>query len=503
MDALTAVATPHGLKLLNSTLKNSATRYTLIGATSHDAPSPGVFYTAAIETSYYDSNGVLTFVVELPAAQDFNRYLHGIAIIDASDQVVINTPTPKIALASGIGGMVTIKAAVTGEPGEVVFKASDYVTAPELRDNWLIPATSSKRGLIRIATAAEITTGSATDVAVNPKSLKRQVGTKLIPATTSKRGLIRIATDEEITTGSATDVAVNPSQLHANKGDLLRVVTQAQTTANSGVAKADAAQVAVDRVTTKLLPATTSKRGLIRIATDEETTTGSATDVAVSPRGLLLFRDTLPLPGPHVVDIFRDGSCIEFFPLDTLYSLVGERRIRLNISKSHVTDYRQDDLRLDMDGRVALFHRHESMSTANGRGGGIVFDTGIANMRSFSFLWSAKDSIDKKHGGLIYTGVFSSPTGCLSNWSHFNLDSNQYLPFYDHYWLVVFQANAFNIYNQITLSSVLTGNLNTATNSFYGFGHNNHCNFRGYFKNYRVFNRRLTNSDIAVLAQEL
>ena len=171
MDALTAVATPHGLKLLNSTLKNSATRYTLIGATSHDAPSPGVFYTAAIETSYYDSNGVLTFVVELPAAQDFNRYLHGIAIIDASDQVVINTPTPKIALASGIGGMVTIKAAVTGEPGEVVFKASDYVTAPELRDNWLIPASSSKRGLIRIATAAEITTGSATDVAVNPAQL--------------------------------------------------------------------------------------------------------------------------------------------------------------------------------------------------------------------------------------------------------------------------------------------------------------------------------------------
>ncbi len=40
-------------------------------------------------------------------------------------------------------------------------------------------------------------------------------GFNLPPATSSKRGLIRIATAAEITTGSATDVAVNPAQLNA------------------------------------------------------------------------------------------------------------------------------------------------------------------------------------------------------------------------------------------------------------------------------------------------
>lgn len=137
MDTLTAVATPHGLSLLNSTLKNTATRYALMGATTHDSTTPGTFYTDEIETSFYDSSGVLTFVVELPIETDFNRYLYSIAIIDDTDQIVVNTPTPKIALASGIGGMVTIKAAVTGEAGEVVFKASDYITQPELEDLWM------------------------------------------------------------------------------------------------------------------------------------------------------------------------------------------------------------------------------------------------------------------------------------------------------------------------------------------------------------------------------
>ncbi len=171
MESLTAVATQHGLALLNSTLKNTATRYALIGATTHDSTTPGTFYTDDIETSYYDNNGVLTFVAELPIEQDFNRYLHSIAIIDNTDQIVVNTPTPKIALAGGIGGMVTIKAAVTGEPGEVVFKASDYVTVSELQDTWLIPATDSQSGLIRIATQAEITAGTATDVAINPTQI--------------------------------------------------------------------------------------------------------------------------------------------------------------------------------------------------------------------------------------------------------------------------------------------------------------------------------------------
>ncbi len=96
-------------------------------------------YSAEIETSYYDDNGVLTFVIELPVAENFNRYLYAVQITDTSEQVVITAPTPKIALATGVGGMLTLKAAVTGEAGEVIFKASDYITESEMTDTWLPP----------------------------------------------------------------------------------------------------------------------------------------------------------------------------------------------------------------------------------------------------------------------------------------------------------------------------------------------------------------------------
>jgi len=183
VDAITAAATEHGLSVLNSALKNTATRYQLIGAVNYDEliNNTAVFYNEEIETSYYDNNGVLTFVVELPIAEDFGKYLYAIQIVDNDGQVVINAPTPKVALATGIGGMVTIKAAVTGEAGEVVFKASDYVTTSELQDLWLTQATNAERGLIRIATQAEASAGTATDIAVNPSQLidlRNQTGLK-------------------------------------------------------------------------------------------------------------------------------------------------------------------------------------------------------------------------------------------------------------------------------------------------------------------------------------
>jgi len=155
VDAITAIATDHGLDVLNSALKNTATQYQLIGAEAHDATDDqlAVFYSAEIETSYYDDNGVLTFVIELPVAEDFNRYLYAVQITDTSDQVVISAPTPKIALATGVGGMLTLKTAVTGEAGEVIFKASDYITESEMTDTWLPPIHAAINGRLTQAQA--------------------------------------------------------------------------------------------------------------------------------------------------------------------------------------------------------------------------------------------------------------------------------------------------------------------------------------------------------------
>ncbi|MCM5509769.1 MULTISPECIES: hypothetical protein [unclassified Vibrio] len=134
MSTLQAIPTQHGIDILNSELKNTVTKYRLIGALTHDASSESLysFYENTIETSYYDDNGVLTFILNLPIEQHFDEYLHQIHVLDSSNQSVIECSTPKVALPKGIGGMVTLKAAISGEAGQVIFKHSEFVTETEL-----------------------------------------------------------------------------------------------------------------------------------------------------------------------------------------------------------------------------------------------------------------------------------------------------------------------------------------------------------------------------------
>ncbi|WP_216607783.1 hypothetical protein [Vibrio sp. RE88] len=139
MSTLQAIPTQHGIGILNSELKNTVTKYRLIGALTHDAPSESLysFFENTIETSYYDDNGVLTFILNLPIEQHFDEYLHQIHVLDNNNQSVIECSTPKVALPKGIGGMVTLKAAISGEAGEVIFKHSEFVTETELTELFL------------------------------------------------------------------------------------------------------------------------------------------------------------------------------------------------------------------------------------------------------------------------------------------------------------------------------------------------------------------------------
>ncbi|EKO3376810.1 hypothetical protein ONZ70_001979 [Vibrio fluvialis] len=141
MSTLQAIPTQHGIDILNSELSDTVTQYRLVGELTHDALNESLyaFHEDTIETSYYDENGVLTFIINLPIEQHFDEYLHRIDVLDANDQTVIECETPKIALPKGIGGMVTLKAAITGEPGDVVFKHGEYMTETELVEVHLPP----------------------------------------------------------------------------------------------------------------------------------------------------------------------------------------------------------------------------------------------------------------------------------------------------------------------------------------------------------------------------
>ena len=150
MSTLQAIPTQHGIDILNSELKNTVTKYRLIGALTHDAPNESLysFYENTIETSYYDDNGVLTIILNLPIEQHFDEYLHQIHVLDSSNQSVIECSTPKVALPKGIGGMVTLKAAISGEAGQVIFKHSEFVTETELNELHLAPIKAALANMV-------------------------------------------------------------------------------------------------------------------------------------------------------------------------------------------------------------------------------------------------------------------------------------------------------------------------------------------------------------------
>ncbi len=141
MDHLTAIPTEFGLNVLSSELKDTATQYALLGATTHNEATENlaVFHQAEIDSSYFDEYGVLTFEVNLPVAQNFEKYMYTINILDEQDNIIISVDTPKTALVTGIGGIVVIKAAVMGAAGEIIFRAHDYITESQMLDLYLPP----------------------------------------------------------------------------------------------------------------------------------------------------------------------------------------------------------------------------------------------------------------------------------------------------------------------------------------------------------------------------
>ncbi len=91
MSTLQAVPTDYGIDILNSELKDTVTKYQLIGALTHDANSEDLysFLTNTIETSYYDENGVLNFVLELHIETHLNEYIYKIYVVYSTKNVVI------------------------------------------------------------------------------------------------------------------------------------------------------------------------------------------------------------------------------------------------------------------------------------------------------------------------------------------------------------------------------------------------------------------------------
>lgn len=106
-----------------------------------------------------------------------------------------------------------------------------------------ISATTEVKGLVELATDAEILAGTDTTRVVTPSGLASLI------ATTGHRGLIEIANNTEVIAGTDTERAITPAGL-------------------------------------QLLTATELRRGIVELATSAEVITGTDTSRAVSPAGL-------------------------------------------------------------------------------------------------------------------------------------------------------------------------------------------------------------------------
>jgi len=148
MAVINSIPTSTGVGILESELKSQVSKFALVGSaiaenaeldTKLDTAScsyadieANIFYTEEISRSYYDANGVLSFEVFIPHAEDFREYLYAIALITDNDEVVVvSVFGSKFQPIAGFGMVVTIKTPINGEAGEVVFKSGNWVLESE------------------------------------------------------------------------------------------------------------------------------------------------------------------------------------------------------------------------------------------------------------------------------------------------------------------------------------------------------------------------------------
>ena len=75
-------------------------------------------------------------------------------------------------------------------------------------------ATDTSRGVMRFCTSAELSAGTATDVAITPNDLESRLGgLEIVDGSTTQKGLVRFATNSEVAAGVETLAANSPASL--------------------------------------------------------------------------------------------------------------------------------------------------------------------------------------------------------------------------------------------------------------------------------------------------
>ena len=136
MAGLMMLPTDEGLNLLKDNIKENLKYAVLLDESKKEIKRYEFF------SIYYDENGVLTALFEVPIEENLTTPMKYLKIINTDDVVISEGETPEITFVKGVGGVQTVKFAVSGEAGEIVFKANDYITKVEFDELYLSVVTA-------------------------------------------------------------------------------------------------------------------------------------------------------------------------------------------------------------------------------------------------------------------------------------------------------------------------------------------------------------------------
>jgi hypothetical protein len=231
----------------------------------------------------------------------------------AAGEPVYETDTKRFRIGDGVSNFLDLPiqssdpAALTEVSNAAIAAAAaaaDAADRAETAAGATVPATETVIGVTRFATDAEIATGTAELIAIDPAGLEVRLagftpgGGAEPDASTTIKGIVELATNAETITGTDTVRAVTPAGVAAVIAGLSIGVNATETTAGR-VELATIAEVLAGADTSRAVtPAgvagaigaiptsTTAARGLVELATEAETTTGTDTTRAVTPAGV-------------------------------------------------------------------------------------------------------------------------------------------------------------------------------------------------------------------------
>ena len=131
MAGLMLLPTSDGIELIKEDIKSNL-KYAVLLDENKQEIKRYEFYSI-----YYDADGVLTALFEIPVDENITTPMKYIRVVNSDDVIISEGETPEITFVTGLGGVQTLKFAVSGEAGEIVFKANDYITKTEFDELYL------------------------------------------------------------------------------------------------------------------------------------------------------------------------------------------------------------------------------------------------------------------------------------------------------------------------------------------------------------------------------